>query len=170
MESVIKFDRKQLALYRRADPACTYAAVRWPLGQGRGRWGEFPLVVVREHFRQEGYVVLASEPRLVGEGFILVSYPGYRRIRHAAYTQMARLLDTTINALDALNEQADLAKRNATGNTSGGDPDLFCYRLDTTERFFVEVKHHDRLTAKQQATFEVIRQYWDVKLVRIAGV
>jgi len=84
-ELEIPFDLKQLSLYRRGDKTGVYYPVRWPLKQGRGRWGEFPLVVVREHYRKLGYTVLASEPRLAeGQGFILLSYPGYRKRRHRA--------------------------------------------------------------------------------------
>lgn len=36
---------------------------QWPLYAGRGRLGEFPVVVAREHFRRMGYFVLASEYR-----------------------------------------------------------------------------------------------------------
>jgi hypothetical protein len=126
-------------------------------------------VVVREHYRKLGYTVLASEPRLAeGQGFILLSYPGYRKRRHRAYTQMAALLDTALVALDALNEIADKAKIAATDNRGGGDPDLFVFKPDGGERFFVEVKWKDQLTSKQKATFPIIRKHGlEVKVARI---
>ena len=55
------------------------------------KYGEFPLVVVREHYRSQGYTVWASEPELDApdfKGFILVSYPGKRRDGHEAYKRM----------------------------------------------------------------------------------
>src|SRR5215471_13927114 len=130
-ELKIQFDSTQLSLYRSGNKACIYHSVRWPLEQGKSKRGEFPLVVVREHYRSRGYKVLASEPRLPdGEGFILLSYPGYRKRRHPAYTQMAKLLGTDLAALDDLNRIADKAKIAATGNHHGGDPDLFVYKPD----------------------------------------
>jgi hypothetical protein len=167
-ELTIPFDAPQLSLYRCGDKVCLYHSVRWPLMEGRGKYGEFPLVVVREHFRGLGYTVLASEPRLPkGEGFVLLSYPGYRKARHYAYTQMASLLGTDLATLDALNLIADKAKIEATGNDKGGDPDLFVYKPDGTERFFVEAKYKDNLTRKQLATFPIIGQKWNVKVIRI---
>jgi hypothetical protein len=167
-ELTIPFDLKQLSLYRCGDKTCVYDSVRWPLNQGRGKWGEFPLVVVREHYRRLGYTVLASEPRLPdGQGFILFSYPGYRKRRHLAYTQMEMLLGTDLAALDALNLIADRAKIAATGKNGGGDPDLFVYKSDSSEKFFVEAKYKDELNPKQLATFPIIEQKWEVKVVRI---
>ena len=127
-------------------------------------------MVVREHYRRLGYTVLASEPRLPnGQGFILLSYPGYRKRRHPAYTQMANLLGAELAALDDLNRKADNAKIAATGNRGGGDPDLFVYKPDGSERFFVEVKWKNQLTSKQLVTFPIIRdQGWKVKVARIA--
>jgi hypothetical protein len=171
-ELTVPFDSKQLSLYRSGDKDCIYNSVRWPLGQGRGKWGEFPLVVVREHYRGMGYTVLASEPRLPeGQGFILLSYPGYRKRRHPAYTQMANLLGTDEAVLNDLNREADKAKIAATSNRGGGDPDLFVYKPDGGERFFVEVKWKDQLTSKQLATFPIIRKYgWEVIVVRVVEV
>jgi hypothetical protein len=170
-ELAVPFDSRELELYRNGDSACIYHSVRWPeeCTVGRGKWGEFPLVVVREHYRRLGYSVLASEPRLPdGQGFILLSFPGYRKRRHPAYTQMASLLGTNIEALDSFNLIADKAKIAATGKREGGDPDLFVYKPDGTERFFVEVKHKDDLNDKQLVTFPIIRkQGWEVKIVRI---
>lgn len=168
-ELAILFDSRQLALYRCGDKACVYHSVRWPLKQGRGKWGEFPLVVAREHYRRLGYTVLASEPRLPnGQGFILFSYPGHRKSCHLAYTKMAKLLGTNLAALDDLNRIADKAKIDATGNRGGGDPDLFVYKPDGSERFFVEVKYKDQLNSKQQVTFPIIRKRgWEVIIARI---
>jgi hypothetical protein len=167
-EITIPFDPRQLSLYRSRDETCDYHSVRWPLHQGRGKWGEFPLVVVREHYRRLGYTVLASEPRLPdGQGFVLLSFPGYRKRRHPAYTQMASFLGTELAALDDLNRMADKAKIAATGNRGGGDPDLFVYKPNGSERFFVEAKYKDKLTSKQLVTFPIIEQKWQVKVVQI---
>jgi len=168
-ELTVPFDSRRLSLYRSGDKRCIYHSVRWPLRQGRGKWGEFPLVVVREHYRGMGYTVLASEPRLPeGQGFILLSYPRKRESRDREYTKMANLLGTDEAVLDDLNREADKAKIAATGNRGGGDPDLFVYKPDGSERFFVEAKWKDDLTSKQLATFPIIRKYgWEVIVIRV---
>lgn len=147
-EIPVPYDPIQYDLYRAGDPTCAFHSVRWPLSAGRGRHGEFPLVVVREHFRKLGYSVLASEPRLpVDEGFILVSYPGKRRKRDPAYLRMEAIFGE--RELAELNELADAAKLKKTGNTAGGDPDLFAFRPEIPkDRFFVEVKHRDQIIEK----------------------
>jgi hypothetical protein len=157
-------------LYRRNDPACAFHSVRWPLRAGRGKHGEFPLVVVREHFRQLGYVVLASEPRLPdGEGFILVAYPGKRRSGDASYRRMEAFFGA--EALANLNSRADIAKRERTGNLAGGDPDLFVFRpSNPEERFFVEVKHRDQITEKQSVTFPLIEELCPIHVARVREI
>lgn len=135
----------------------------WPLeGQG-GRadksLGEFSLRVAREHFRREGYTVLASEPRLPNnEGFILLSYPRKRERRDAAYEQMVDIFGR--DTLELLNAVADAVKIHYTGNRSGGDPDLFVFKGDGKKvRFFVEAKYKDSLIAKQRLCFPLIKKF-----------
>jgi len=166
-EIAVPYEPIQYDLYRAGDPACYFHAVRWPLNRGRGKFGEFPLVVVREHFRKLGYTVLASEPRLPRrEGFILVSYPGKRRAGDPAYRRMKALFGARI--LAELNEEADIAKEKRTGNRGGGDPDLFAFRPRTSaDRFFVEVKHHDQITEKQRVAFHFIEQLCPVIVARL---
>jgi len=163
----IPYDPRQEVLYRRGDPSCIYHAVRWPIGRGRSRHGEFPLVVAREHFRSLGYTVLASEPNLPNdEGFILLAYPGKRRAGDPAYRRMESIFGA--RKLGNLNVIADQVKRWTTGNPGGGDPDLFVYRKGpSAKRFFVEVKHHDQLTTKQRATFPLIEKLCPVIVARL---
>jgi len=169
-EVAVPYEPIQHDLYRAGDPSCCFHDVRWPLNRGRGRSGEFPLVVVREHFRKLGYTVLASEPRLPrGEGFILISYPGKRRARDPAYRRMEAIFGA--RTLAELNEEADLAKRNRTGSRGGGDPDLFAFRSGVpTDRFFVEVKHHDQITQKQRVAFHFIEQLCPIIIARLVPV
>jgi hypothetical protein len=52
----------------------------------------------------------------------------------------------------------------------GGDPDLFVYKGDGRRvRFFVEVKHNDKLNTNQEVVFPLIEKLLGcpVKLVRI---
>ncbi len=165
----IPFNLRELELYERGDPSSQYHAVRWPLRAGRGKHGEFPLIVVREHFRGLGYTVWASEPELPDDtGFILVSYPGKRRDHHSAFVRMEQIFGK--NTIAELNATADEAKRIQTRGRGGGDPDLFVFR--ESDRFFVEVKWRDEITNKQIVTFPIIEQVCDVevKIARIYSV
>lgn len=166
-EIEVPYEPVQHELYRAGDPTCRFHAVRWPLSEGRAKFGEFPLVVAREHFRKLGYTVLASEPRLPREeGFIFVSYPGKRRAGDPAYRRMEAIFGARV--LAELNEEADIAKRKITGNRGGGDPDLFAFRPGVpTDRFFVEVKHHDQLLEKQRVTFHFIEQLCPIIVARL---
>jgi hypothetical protein len=166
-ELLVPYEAREETLYRQRDPLCRYHPVRWPFTKGRSRFGEFPLIVVREHFRSLGYVVLASEPRLPdAEGFIVVSYPVKRQKGDPAYRRMEELLGAEVIA--ALNVRADAAKKAATGNRGGGDPDLFAYRAgNPADGFFIEVKHHDKLTKKQLVTFPLIEEICPVVVARL---
>lgn len=165
-ELAVPFDPAEEARYEAGSPDCVFHASRWPLAAGRGRFGEFPLVVVRKHYRQLGYTVWASEPELPNDdGFILVSYPGKRRRGHAAYARMETLFG--VAKLRKLNEATDRAKQAKSKGLGGGDPDLFVFRGE--EKFFVEVKWNDEITEKQNATFPVIEKMLgvEIKVARI---
>lgn len=166
-ETLISYDPSEYDKYRAGNPASVFHSVRWPFHEGRGRFGEFPLIVVREHYRRLGYVVLASEPRLPkAEGFILLAYPGKRRAGDPAYRRMERIFGK--ERLAKLNTRADQAKYKHTGSRGGGDPDLFAFRKDDPDdRFFVEVKHRDQVTAKQEVTFPLIRELCPVVVARL---
>ena len=127
---LIPYDPLQYDLYRAGDPACVYHPTRWPLSEGRGRFGGFPLVVVREYFRGQGYAVLASEPRLPNaEGFILVSYPRKRRAADPAYQRMEAIFGSA--ALAELNASSDAAKVRWGPATPPGET-LTCSSLEPT--------------------------------------
>jgi VRR-NUC domain len=164
LEITIPYDPRQYDLYRAGDPTCIFHDSRWPLRAGRGRFGEFPLVVVRDYYRKKGYTVLASEPRLPNdEGFILLAYPGKRRARDPAYQRMEDIFGAS--TLAQLNARADRAKGRLKG---GGDPDLFVFRPSNPKKgFFVEVKHRDRLSEKQRATFALIEELCSIKVARV---
>jgi hypothetical protein len=144
----------------------------WPHLVGRGKYGEFPLMVVREHYRRQGYTVWFCEPALEKYGnpdfvgFMLLSYPGRRRTAHPAYKRMQDEFGEA--TVERLNLEADRAKRRmkqGRGNRGGGDPDLFVFK--GRERFFVEVKWKDHITEKQRVTFPLIERHCGVR-VRIA--
>ena len=161
LEYDVTYSEKEYELYKTDDPSSMYKDVRWPLLKGRGRHGEFPLIVVREHFRSLGYNVLASEPELPDNaGFILVSYPGKRKLGHPAYKRMEKYFSK--DKIDKLNTVADKEKIKQTGNAGGGDPDLFVF--NEQEHFFVEVKHKDQLNKNQLIVFPLIEDIRNVEI------
>jgi hypothetical protein len=143
----------------------------WPHLVGRGKYGEFPMVVVGEHYRAQGYTVWFCEPALDRYedsdfvGFMLLSYPGRRRAANPAYVRMQEKFGKA--TVEKLNVEADRAKLKRWGRRGGGDPDLFVFK--ERERFFVEVKWKDRIREKQCITFPLIERHCGVKvkIVRI---
>ncbi len=181
-EDVVLFtrgdDRTYAAAAQRIRDGASEGAVfspyaMWPHLVGRGKHGEFPLAVATAHYRKQGYTVWFCEPALEQYrnpdfvGFMLVSYPGRRRQMVQAYRRMLDLFGEA--KVDALNREADAAKRamdDGTGTRGGGDPDLFVF--NEHERFFVEVKWKDQLTAKQLVTFPLIEEHCaPVRLARV---
>lgn len=190
---MVPFDEDDRIAYSRNDPSNPYYRVRWfplPLMQdaslgpeyfaravgGKGKYGEFPLVVVREYYRRKGYIVWASEPRLFNpitgeaEGYAAMSYPAARKPtdkNHHAYLRMYAIFG---EKLEKLNKAADKAKCELKGNRAGGDPDLFMFKRGHEDKaFFVEVKHKDNLTPNELTCFPLIEEHLGcpVKIVRI---
>jgi hypothetical protein len=172
----IPFDPVQHDLYRlqvkhrRDIPGCIYPL--WPSLKGRGRMGEFPLIVAREYFLGHGYKVLHSDSsRDDPYSFICASYPGLRKERpfHPGFRRMVEIFGDGL--LRKFNQEAEAAKLRTKKSTNrgGGDPDLFVYKDDgNRERFFVEVKHRDSLHENQKIVFRLMRKHLcPVKIVRI---
>ncbi len=141
----------------------------WPHLVGRGKYGEFPLVVVREHYRRQGYTVWFCEPALEQYsdpdfvGFMLVSYPGRRRTGLPAYKRMQdKFGEATVAELNVEADRAKLQMDRGQGNRGGGDPDLFIFK--GRKRFFVEVKWKDHITEKQRVTFPLIEGHSGVRV------
>jgi len=169
-----ELDRIRVKHRVRELPTCIYPA--WESLKGRGKLGEFPLMVVRERYRNNGYTVWVSDsneqPRARSLRFILVSYPGLRKKKHPAYERMVRAFGR--KEIEKLNQIVNEAKRKgkATRNLGGGDPDLFVFKKadPKKERFFVEVKHKDKPTLNQRICFPLIAKLLcEVKLVRIVA-
>jgi hypothetical protein len=166
-EKSIPFDPLQKDLYdlqvkyKRRIPGCDYPI--WHSLKGRGRHGEFPLMVVREYYRRRGYKVLFSDSGgETSENFICASYPGLRRAKppHPAYRRTARIFG--LERLNEFNKFAEEAKmrRKRGSNRGGGDPDLFVYKGNGRRvRFFVEVKHKDKPHTNQKIVFRLIRKH-----------
>jgi hypothetical protein len=176
----IPFDPVQQDLYRlqveyeRKIPGCNIPLYPHS-GSGRGWQGEFPFMFVREYFRRHGYKVLFSSSGRETEtkgNFICTSYPRLRREKppHPAYLRLAVFFG--LKRLNEFNDIAEDAKTRGkrSHNRGGGDPDLFVYKGNGRRiRFFVEVKHKDKLLTNQKVVFPLIEKHLrcPVKLVRI---
>ena len=126
-ELKIPFDTKEYELYKQEKPASRYTDVGWLLRRGRSKHGEFPVIVVREYFRELGFSVWVAEPEMPdNSGFILVSYPGKRRANHPAFERMISVFGKDIVTL--LNQKADEEKKALTGNTGGRRSGSFCFQ------------------------------------------
>lgn len=167
--------RREALRLRSTPPMPTSGYELWPHLVGRGKFGEFPLVVARENYRQRGYAVWFCEPALEKYndpefiGFMLLSYPSRRHNAHPAYVRMRDIFgEVTLQRLNAAGDEAKLQMDEGQGSRGGGDPDLFVFR--GSERFFVEVKWRDELTEKQRVTFPLIEEYCrtEVVVARIA--
>jgi hypothetical protein len=159
---------------KKAPLAASSGYAAWPHLVGRGNHGEFPLIVVREHYRRQGYTVWFCEPALEKYedpdfvGFMLLSYPGRRRTVHPAYKRIQDVFgESTVTRLNVEADRAKLRMDQGQGNRGGGDPDLFVFK--GRERFFVEVKWKDHITEKQRVTFPLIERHCGVR-VKIARI
>lgn len=169
----IPFDPHQKQFYFQRDAACVYP--QYPFREGRAKGsGEFSLVVARDYFMKQGFSVWVSEPRLNEKeypgwtGFIAVSFQGKRRTGDEAYERIVGWFSR--ETLTKLNKEADAAKIRLTGNSAGGDPDLFVFKKTEGEKqhFFVEVKYKDKLRAKQEVTFPLIEKHLcEVRLAQL---
>lgn len=167
---VIEYDPIQRDLYRRRRPS-VYDEYAWPveLRKGRNKHGCFPEVAVRRHFERSGYKVLLSEPEYPELGFLLFHYSDKREKGHVAFKRLQERFENPYVDLNAVADRGWLEKRAAGKNGEGGDPDLFVFRPDSDERFFVEVKHKDDLHLNQLVCFPLIREHLrcEVKLAKI---
>lgn len=167
----IFYDELQRRFYEQRSSQGIYFKNRWPdnLRQGRNKDGCFPEIAVRYYYNSKGYSVLMSEPRLpINEGYILCSFPGYREKKHPSYTIMANFFE--IADLEKLNKKADIVKKEINnGKRHGGDPDLFVFKQDGSEKFFVEVKDNDSLHKNQIACFPLIEDFLNCE-IRVARI
>jgi hypothetical protein len=149
-EIIIQYDPSQRELYKNEDPACIYPL--WPSKVGIHKKGRnFPAMVARKYFENKGYKVLnqyylmrCHRKRETNEGFkFLCGIFGEDKLRHVIS-----------NARPLI----------------GGDPDLFVYKEDCSDCFFVEVKENDKITRNQSILIPIIERYLcPVKIVRVVA-
>ena len=150
-EIVVTYPRKQKDLYKQDDPACIYE--QWPSRVGIHKAGRnFPAMVAKKYFKDRGYEVL-KQYYLVRCPKLRETNEGFRAICHMFGMEAM---------LNVLREASHL---------KGGDPDLFVYKEDLSEKFFVEVKEDDKLTENQLKLFPIIvKHLCPVYVVRVRPV
>jgi hypothetical protein len=147
-EILVRYDGRQRDLYMRDDPACIYPRYHSKVGiHKRGR--NFPAMVTRHHFESRGYLVLKD--------YLLVRCCRQRE-SNAGFHFLCTLMGE---------EKLRTVIREA-GNLRGGDPDLFVYKEDLSDYFFVEVKEKDQLMDNQLRLLPIIeRHLCPVHVVRV---
>jgi hypothetical protein len=177
-EFEIFYDPKQEELYAEQHPDSIYP--QWPLRDGRYKGStsyEFPAMIVAKYYRDLGYTVWYSEPRIPNdETFILLHFAGYRKgsrpeLKGRPHKSFERMKDMFgENIIEKVVKLANAEKKEKYDLTpDGGDPDLFVFKHDgQQERFFVEVKKDDELNDKQKISFPIIESYLcEVKIARV---
>jgi len=169
---------EQKRLYMVNDPSCIYHPYRWPYLKGRHKRGEFPVVVVRKHFIDQGYEVWVSGQSKLGiDAFILAMFPGARQKRDQSYLNIVGVFGKeTVDKFLAIVEHE---KKKYGLPRHGGDPDLFVQNTqEPSDRFFVEVKaedftgkrlYRDNLNKQQHLLFTLIEKHLKCQ-VRLAKV
>lgn len=176
IQLILKVAENEKCLYEANDPRCRYP--QWPYRKGRSKKGEFPVMVARQHFIDQGYNVWVSgQSKLEIDAFILAMFPGARQKRDRSYLKMVEVfgekeIDRFIAIVEKQKEKANLPRH-------GGDPDLFVENPKIPDnRFFVEVKaedftgkrhYKDDLNDQQRLVFPLIEKYLKCE-VRLAPV
>jgi hypothetical protein len=177
-EFTIQVSEEQKRFYKVNDARSIYYDSRWIYRKGRHKGGEFPVVVARKHFMDQGYKVWVSGQSKLGiDAFILAMFPSARKARDQSYLNMVKVfgekkLDRFIAIIEQEKEKCGLARH-------GGDPDLFVQSTQNpSDRFFVEVKaedftgrrrYHDKLNKQQHLLFPLIETQLKCQ-VRLAKV
>ena len=121
-EFILKVPKDEKRLYEHNDPRCPYP--QWPFRKGRHNKGEFPVVVVREHFIHRSYKVWVSGTSKLGiDAFTLAMFPGARRKGDLSYLKMVDVFGE--KTVEAFNKIVEKQKKKVNLVSHGGDPDLF---------------------------------------------
>ena len=144
-EIKIYYTREQRILYDRKDSNCIYDQFERQVGINKGNFVE---MVAKKFFKDDGYNV-ESYYYLVRNRKKRERMPGFKIICQTFGEKQVRLLI----------EEADKAFRSLGKRIASGDPDLFIYRNNGKENFFVEVKENDQITDNQKLLFPIIQKY-----------
>jgi len=91
-EFALQVSEEQKRLYKANDPRSIYYDGRWIYRKGRHKAGEFPVVVVRKRFMDQGYKVWVSGQSKLGiDAFILAMFPSARETRDQSYLNVVKV-------------------------------------------------------------------------------
>jgi len=146
-EVTIEYDSKQKEYYRNDDLRCIYPL--WKKRYGiHNAGGNFPAMVARHHYEKQWY--------LVEDDFCLIRKPKQRE-SNEGYRVICEIFgEQKVRKVIKESERALFA----CGMGRGGDPDLFVFRKDYSESFFVEAKEPpDKLRPNQKIVIPIIMRY-----------
>jgi len=144
-ERIFKYNPEQKCYYKNADERCLYP--QWKKMYGIHKTGgNFPAMVARYEYEKEGY--------LVEDDYCLVRKPN-QRADNDGHKLLCRIFGTTTVGGLIYDVEKVLFSQ---GMRRGGDPDLFVYKADFSEHFFVEAKEPpDDLRENQRIVMYLIR-------------
>ena len=126
-EKIFRYFPLQKRYYKNGDSKCIYPQWRKTHSFQKPS-GNFPAMVARYHFEKEGYRVV--------DDYCLVRKPK-QRSENAGYQLLCEIFGpSTVHEVICLSEAVLCSK----GMRRGGDPDLFVYKSNFSESFFVEAK------------------------------
>jgi len=144
-EIEIHYSREQRALYEKKDKSCIYDQFERQVGINKGNFAE---MVSKKFFEDKDFNV-ESYYYLVRNRNKRERMPGFKKIRQIfGEKQVRRFIE------EADNEFRSIGKRIASG-----DPDLFVYKNNVKDTFFVEVKEKDEITDNQKTLFPIIQKH-----------
>lgn len=144
-EKTFRYYPIQKRYYKSGDSKCIYP--QWGKKNSiRKAGGNFPAMVARYHFEKAGYKVV--------DDYCLIRKPN-QRSENAGYNLLCKIFGpTTVHEVICLSE-ALLCTKDVR---RGGDPDLFVYKTDFSDCFFVEAKEPpDKLRISQKIVMYFIR-------------
>jgi len=146
-EITIKYDDKQKSYYKKDDKKCLYP--QWKKRYGIHKvGGNFPAMVAKYHYEKKGYIVV--------DDYCLVRMPK-KREDNEGYKLLCKIFGLAAVRKVINNAEAVLFFK---GMGHGGDPDLFVYKANFSECFFVEAKEPpDNLRQNQRIVMHFIRHF-----------
>jgi hypothetical protein len=139
-EVIIDYPLEERKLFIKNDGKCIYPT--FPRIGIHRTGGNFPAMVARKYYEDLGYLVL--------DRYLLVRCPRKRK-NNDGFKILHRIFGE-----EKVNKTLADAK---SKKLKGGDPDLFVYKKDFSESFFVEVKENDELIQNQLILIPIIEKH-----------
>jgi hypothetical protein len=139
-EIIIDYSLEQRKLFLKNDAKCIYPT--FPRIGIHRTGGNFPAMVVRKHYEDLGYSVV--------DRYFLIRC-SRKRENNDGFKKLCKIFGE-----EKVNKTLADAK---SKKLKGGDPDLFVYKEDFSESFFVEVKENDELIQNQLILIPIIEKH-----------